>query len=405
MRVVFVNLHSDWMLVKTMSVYIFKQSAAVKHGYILDYLLNNPEYEVCSYINDRGFSLMKNGNEYLLKYLNLFKYLEHNVVLKKNGIDRKKITIIKDIKDIRPDDIVILYVAHKDNFRNMEETDAFKVVSLLHFHGVSGENEILKKAKVNCLLNESNLLKNSKIFNRYYDIDIPWVVHPFVYGERFKPIKPFNERKNMAFATGTITYMDHKEFIDTYGDPCDQPSRKQIKDNPEYFKDTIYCTSSDYLEEQEAYVPSKLDSVPVIGLIRKIHRRFHTGQQKKYFSFDMVEAFNNYKMCIVGEEIVGIPGIGGIEGMASGCAYIGLDSPMYTDWGFVPGVHYITYDGSKEDLKRVIEYYQMEEHQEELEKIAKAGCEFVRKNFRGPVVAEKLLNDLVEQQRIWKANK
>ena len=55
MRVVFVNLHSDWMLVKAASVYIFKFSAAIKHGYLLKYLLEHPEYEVCNYINDRDF--------------------------------------------------------------------------------------------------------------------------------------------------------------------------------------------------------------------------------------------------------------------------------------------------------------------------------------------------------------
>ena len=40
MRVVFVNLHSDWMLVKSASVYIFRFSPAIKHGYLLRYLLN-----------------------------------------------------------------------------------------------------------------------------------------------------------------------------------------------------------------------------------------------------------------------------------------------------------------------------------------------------------------------------
>lgn len=95
MRIVFVNLHTDWMLVKPSSVFIFKFSAAVKHKYLLDYLLNHPEYEVCSYINDRGFSILTKGNETFLKFLNLFKYLEHKIILKKNGIDPKKITVIK----------------------------------------------------------------------------------------------------------------------------------------------------------------------------------------------------------------------------------------------------------------------------------------------------------------------
>ena len=43
MRVVFVNLHSDWMLLKVAMVYVFKYSAAIKHGYLLKYLLQHQE--------------------------------------------------------------------------------------------------------------------------------------------------------------------------------------------------------------------------------------------------------------------------------------------------------------------------------------------------------------------------
>ena len=71
----------------------------------------------------------------------------------------------------------------------------------------------------------------------------------------------------------------------------------------------------------------------------------------------------------------------------------------------MPGIHYITYDGTKEDLKRVIEYYQMDEHQEELERIARTGYDYVRTHFNGDAVAETLLHDLEEQQRIWLAQK
>lgn len=108
----------------------------------------------------------------------------------------------------------------------------------------------------------------------------------------------------------------------------------------------------------------------------------------------MVEKFNEYKMCLVGEEILGVPGIGYVEGMACGCAYIGLDSPMYRNLGLIPGVHYISYDGTKEGLRQVVEYYQQEEHQKELEQIAKTGCEYVRTNFNANAVAEKLIDNL-----------
>lgn len=403
MRIVFVNLHSNWMLVKNSAVFLFKDSAAVKHKYLLDYLLSHSEYEICSYINDRGFSIIRRGSDTFLKILNLFKYWEHRIILKKNGIDPKKITVIKRLQDIRPDDLVILYNIMTDNYRGMSGVHAFKALSMLHFHGRADEEALIKEANIGCFFNESNLQENSEIFRKYYHINKPWVVHPFVFQERFKPIKPFSERKNKVFSTGTITYKEHEEFLSVYGDPCDQPARKFVKDNPEFFKDTVDCYSSDYLEGSDVKLYLPTDN-KIVRLYKQIHNRFHTGHQKAYFSFNMAEKFNEYKMCLVGEEILGVPGIGYVEGMACGCAYIGLDSPMYRDLGLIPGVHYICYDGTKEGLKGVVEYYQQDEHQKELEQIAKAGCEYVRKNFNGSIVAEKLICNLLEEQK-WLNNK
>lgn len=399
-RIVFVNLHSDWMLVKTASVYLFKFSAAIKHGYLMNYLLAHPEYEICNYVNDEGFSILRSGNKTVSKILHQFRFLENKKTMKVNKIDPQSITLIKKPSDIRPTDIVILYNVCGDNFRGISGVDAFKALSMLHFHGRACESDIINNANVSCIFGEVNLEKNCELYRRYYSVDKPWIVHPFVYAERFQNKTPFAKRKNMAFATGTITYKNHEEFLSTYGDPCDQPSRKQIKDNPEYFKDTIYCTSSDYLEDNAGKEVKEKDIFPV-KIYKKVYNRLFTGKQKKYYSFDMVEAFNSYKMCIVGEEILGIPGIGFVEGMSCGCAYIGQDMGAYRDWGLIPGTHYITYDGSKEDLRRVIEYYQMDEHQEELERIAKNGCEYVRTYFNGNAVAESLMKQLEEQQRIW----
>lgn len=404
MRVVFVNLHSDWMLVKAASVYIFKFSAAIKHGYLLKYLLNHSDYEVCNYINDRGFSWLRNDNEGLMKLLNIFRFAENRKTMKVNGIPLDKITILKDPSEIKADDIVILYNICSENYRGMSNVNAFKAVSMLHFHGKSNENEVINEADVSCIFGEVNLQKNCELYRRYYHINKPWIVHPFVYAERFQNKTPFSKRKNMAFATGTITYKTHEEFINTYGDPCDQPSRKQIKDNPEFFKDTIYCTSSDYLEDNAGKVVNDKDWI-LSKIYKKVYNRLFTGKQKKYYSFDMVEAFNSYKMCIVGEEILGIPGIGFVEGMACGCAYIGQDLPAYRDWGLIPGKHFITYDGTKEDLKRVIQYYQKEENQAELEQIANTGYEYVRKHFNGNAVAEQLMKDLIKQQKEWLSEK
>ncbi len=399
-RIVFVNLHADWMLLKVAMVYIFKFSPAIKHGYFLKYLLEHPgEYEVCNYINDRGFSLYTKGNRILTQILNLFSGLENRVTLKKNGIDPKKITVLRNLSEIRQDDIVILYNICHDGLRFMESVPAFKALSMLHFHGRKEEDSGIRKANISCYFNEVDLSKSSTLFQKYYSVEKPWIIHPFVYAERFKNIKPFRERKNKCFSTGTITYKLHEEFLSVYGDSCNQPARKFVKDNPEYFKDTIDCYSCDYLEDNPGKTVQPNDFF-LVKLYKKIYNRLFTGKQKKYFSFNMVEKFNEYKMCLIGEEILGVPGIGYVEGIACGCAYIGIDSPMYRDLGLIPGTHYIAYDGTKEDLRRVVEYYQQTEHQEELERIAKTGCEYVRTHFNGKAVAAELMRKLKEEQRM-----
>ena len=402
-RIVFVNLHGDWMLLRVAMVYIFKYSAAIKHGYLMKYLLDNPDkFEICNYISDEGFTLYTNGPKKLVKALGKLGGIENRITLLKNGVKPSTIKTLTRPDQLRKDDIVIMYNV-VGGLSCMNGVDVFKALSMLHFHGRKGESEAINKAGINCIFNEANLQESSEIFRRFYDVNVPWIVHPFVFAERFKNTKPFKERKNKCFSTGTITYKTHPEFLEVYGDPCDQPARKFVKDNPEYFKDTVDCYSSDYLEDDPGKKILPSDNA-VVKLYKKIYNRTHVGKQKKYFSFNMVEKFNEYKMHLLGEEILGVPGIGFVEGMACGSAYIGLDSPMYRDYGLIPGVHYIAYDGTKEELKKTVEYWQRPENQEELEAIAKRGCDFVRENFRGEKVAEKLMRDLIEQHQKWALN-
>lgn len=399
-RVIFINLHTSWMLVRNSQVIYFKTSAALKHRYLLDYLLNSDEYEVCNYITEHGFSLVPNDGGILNK-LHCLRFLENKTILKKNGIDPKKVTILTSPKEIRPDDIVILYnIMGKSNYEVAGNIKAFKALSMLHFHGRKIEDEYMKKADFQCYFNEVDLSKSSELFRKYYHVERPWIVIPFVFAERFKNVKPFKERQNKCFSTGTITYKEHEEFLSVYNDPCDQPARKFVKDNPDFFKDTVDCYSCDYLEDNagKKYVDGENY---LVRMYKKVYNLTHVGQQKKYFSFNMVEKFNDYKMHLLGEEILGVPGIGYVEGMACGSAYIGLDSPMYRDLGLIPGVHYISYDGTKEGLRKTVEFWQKSENQDELELIAKRGCEFVRKNFCGEKVAERLMTALVEQKNIW----
>ena len=394
MRVVFVNLHGNEFLLKTLNKYIFKQSVAIKHKYILDYLLSRDDVEVCSYINRRGLSLSYSTRN---RFLQSFRFIEHHIAMWKNGIPQKKVTVLKHESDIRHDDIVIVYQLFEAQFDFKKRPDAFIALSQLHF--TVDQADAMAKLDPDLMYNESDMQKRFIAFDKYFGwFRKQYLVIPFVFAERFKVVKPFAERQNKAVSVGTVTYPSY--IRQYYGTNCLQPARKQVYDNAEELKPWVDCFNSDFLADDKPYNVSKKVG-PIRKIINRLHDKFFLGRQKKYYSFDMVEKFNDYKMCVVGEEITGLPGIGFVEGMASGCAYIGQTVGYYEDYGMKEGVHYIGYDGSLDDLKAKISYYQQPEHQQELEKIAKAGCEFVRSHFNGPAAAESLLNNLLEAQHRW----
>ena len=404
-RIVFINLHANEFLLKPLNKYIWKQSCAFKHKYFFEYLLQNPDIEVCNYINEDGFTLIKSFPKPVMWFLDKLRFMESRITMCKNELNKAGIKIIRSIKDIRPDDIVIGYRHVPSSLADMDQIDAFKVVHMIHFHGQQSDSDLIRKANPDFLVNECDLSRTSEIFRRYYGwFNKQFIVHPFVGAARFQRNKPFAERECRCFSTGTITYKLHKEFLDTYGDSCDQPARKQILANAKELEPWCACYNSDYLEDTDLkkYLPS--DNF-FQHYYKVWYNLTHAGHQKKYFSFNMVDKFNDFKMCLVGEEILGVPGIGFVEGMCCGCAYIGQKIGYYEDLGMQEGIHYIGYDGTLDDLKAKITYYQQPEHQDELERIANAGCEFANKHFRGEAVAKDLLDKLIKAQEEWKASK
>lgn len=404
-RVVFINLHANEFLVKTLNKYIWKQSCAFKHKFFLEYLLNKPDVEVCNYVNQDGFTLVNSLPKPIMWFLKKFRFLENRIVMYKNGLNKENITLIKRRWDIRPDDIVIGYRHVPCSITDMNEINAFKAIHMIHFHGELSDSHRIRNAAPDVLVNECDLSRTSEIFRRYYSwFKGKFIVHSFVGATRFQRIKPFAERENRCFSTGTITYKLHPEFLEVYGDSCDQPTRKQILINAKELEPWCVCYNSDYLEDTDMKKYTPTDNI-FQHYLKVWYNMRHTGQQRKYFSFNMVDKFNDFKMCLVGEEILGVPGIGFVEGMCCGCAYIGQKMGYYEDLGMQEGVHYIGYDGSLSDLKAKITYYQQPEHQLELEHIAENGFQFAQVHFRGENVAEDLLNKLIKAQNEWNRNR
>lgn len=388
-RVIFVNLHGNGFLLRTLNLIIFKQSGAIKHKFLLDYVLNRKDIEVCSFINQAGFSMSYSHAHLFPKWI---VKLEHYLTLRLNHIDNKQITLLCDEHIIRKDDILIMYNYYRNHYAFKKRPPCFIAISHIHFN--TSNADLMRQFNPDLIFSEASFTHGSEIFKQYYEwYKKPLFVIPFVYSERFQKKIPFEKRRTKCFSTGTVTYMHNITSI--YGDPCCQPARKQILDNKDVLLPYIDCFNCNYSEKDKQF----RTNIPVIKSILGIYCKLFTGKQKQYFSFNMVDKFNEYKICLIGEERMQIPGIGFVEGMACGCAYIGQTVGYYEDYGMQAGIHYIGYDGSLDDLKRKINYYQQLEHQDELARIADSGYKFAREHFNGVVVAQHLINTLISKSK------
>lgn len=395
MRLVFIDLHCVNFLVRPYSqIKVNSKIATYKHNYILDYAANH-NIEILDYVSKSestnsgiiGRIQSKIGGENF--YRREFEYVMANSFEKKLAI-----RAIFDKREIQSSDIVIAYLYNPNQMRILKELNGIKVVMGNHFVAIN-EPVNLSEYNVRAFVNEINLQDNEFI-NRYiYGNNIRYITAPYIYAERFKNFG--KSRKNKAMAIGTLStcsgnpgYKLYREFA---GTEWIQPLRKMIYDQPDYMPAQLDSYIS-YIYEDKIVI-NKTDNY-LLKMYKKILNRRIGWNQKNYLSFDMVEKFNEYEMFLCPEEYIGMPGIGFVEGMACGTAYIGLDTQYYRDLGLVPGDNYITYDGTMDNLKEVITYYQ--NHSKELKRIAQNGEEYVRKHFNKNAVAEYLFMQLNQLQ-------
>ena len=396
--------YEDWFGNFNLYKFLTRRKSHPKYSYIFEYFIKNRKHNVIIYIDLSQNSFINNKKLHKLKLTHLVTLVEFFLWCLLNRVNIFKQKIIFNLNYIRSEDIFLSNSYHNldinERVSYLEPLKSIKTAFILQHSFADTEFISLnaKKLNIDYLIAENNLSKNSAYFKKYfkwYEKDIYHI--PYVFKSRFKNIKPFKDRKNICFATGSFEHLsDHprystfKKFFNTQ---TIHPMRKIIYDNLDELKDLINSKISDlYKDEVERLHEGE-------NLFQKIYARLFNAmfvKQSNYHKFDIVAEYNDAKMFVVPEEANDLPGIGFVEGMACGSAYIGLDDRMYKDIGLIPGKHYITYDGTLEDLKSKIIYYQ--KNNDELEAIALAGCNFVRKNFNGNSVAKKFYNDLLSDE-------
>lgn len=384
-RVIYINVHGNEFLMRNLNrIMTNNMVKSFKHQFLLNYL-RSKGYPVSN--------LLVKQKEISATHIPLKSYISRCFdawyVERVNNI--KHLPIVT-LKDIRPTDIIIGYLVYPYQLEVLKHCNCYKILFGNHFISIS-EPVSLKESGVHLFANEIDLTTNDFV-KKYMDIQgVKPLLVPYVYADRFHVEKTFSERENKAMAIGTSSstknvggYDLYKEMFNTH---LIQPMRQEIYEKQE--------TLSDWLDSYISYILEDEKKVKVSKPLKWYNRFFpvnNSATQSSYTKFDMVDTFNKYKMFVCPEELVGMPGIGFVEGMSCGCAYIGLDHEMYTCLGLKPGYHYITYDGTLEDMERVVRKYQA--MPEELEQIAKRGCEFIRAHFNTKVVAEKFEEQLLE---------
>lgn len=391
MRYIFIDLHVNAAFLRRLDMLLFKKNAFTKHRFILDYLLSQNE-KVVNLITLDGSRLPTKPLRRITRKF-MFRKLEANFVFKKNHL--QGIENITSPEEIREDDVIIYYATGDQSQFTIDSNKikGTKVVDLIHFYGDAQRAKCFEGSDIQYFSYDVDIRKYSPLFRKNYGkFNWDYIPKNFTYQKRFCVKKDFSERKNMAVAMGTVTHCTAKDFIETYGSSCYQPRRKMVMDHANEYPNEIYSHISEFLEG--AHKKLNPNDFILKQWYTKVYNLLFAGRQKKYFSFDMVDEYNDYKMFICPEDINGSYGIGTTEGMACGCAMIGCRYGAFEDMGMKDREHYIAYDGTMEDLIAKIRYYQMPEHQEELAQIAKNGYEFARKYFSEEYVAKNYCEQL-----------
>lgn len=383
MRIIFENLHKNsFLLTDAEAVASGRKPWPAKHWNLLEYYLANQD-KIYIYINEKG-SWFANG-EYSFLNTKTTRIAECYAICKMNKIPWSRVVILKE-QDIREDDILITYLYSLGDNTNhgLDKINCYKVLDMNHFYARIPQYRFL--SLFNCLVSESDIFSNSKLLQSsscYTGHSFDTVVSPYAFRRRFIRKVPFTKRKNKAVATGTheiLHGLRYRGVRNIYHVNCLHPMRKDI-----------YC----HKEEWKEYLDSKVTLWPNDEIEEeKGTKRPKYLMQKKYYSFDMADLYNNYRMAIVGEEIVGSPTVGFVEAMACGCAFVGLENGIYERYGMQSGVHYIGYDGTSEDMMGKISYYQR--NGKELEEIAENGYMFAIKNFNGETVAKNYYKEIYD---------
>ena len=376
MRVVFHN-PQDSIWYKQKFKFPFKRIGTEKYGYLLDFYINRDNI-VYVFLDNLNFYQKK--HRYFRAFLTLCNFYFWICYNRMNPFKFK----ILNACELKTEDFLFFFAYGNldekwmDGSRKHVLLDVLKnlrcqkVVHLTHFYSnAMNISEACAEVGIDLFVAENNLYKNSKFFQKafsWYDRNVYCL--PFFGQSRFVSFKPFEDRLNLAIASGTLTLgVDDLEYLSFFNSSEVHPMRRIIYEKRDELLGVLDCNISPIMERRGDF------------------------SQKNYFGVNIVDLFNKYRMFVVPEEQCGLPGISFVEGMLCGSVFIGIEDAMYRDLNLIDGLNYIAYDGSLDDLVSKIKYYQND--YELLERISKNGLKWAQQITNKNLLVGDLENYLI----------
>jgi hypothetical protein len=386
MRTVLLNPHVDDFLSEPLHFKAVGRRALKKYGFLLEGILR--EKGECWLYNDYRVSAVIPSK----LFLRLPRFLRKKI----SSLELQLWVLCSDLSgkvkiltadDIQCDDILLAFSYKSARGWSIEPDPflfRFKVViyHLSHYFTYTSEKACyLQKIPNLWLSGDSDIKENPyfKLFFSWYRREILFM--PFAVSPRFQ--NHSLARESRCLATGTFHDLSkevprdaYQDYISFTGLTTYHPIRAELfklKDT-QPLSTLIECMVQTYRSYDNA------------GRFKQLIRHLSV-RQKKYFSIDIVEAYNRYRLAVVGEESTGFPALGSFESMACGAVLV-AHPPAYRGYGLVPNYHYLAYDGTVNGLISALE----EASSVDLSRIAAAGQAFVNQELSADSVYRKWMS-------------
>jgi hypothetical protein len=225
------------------------------------------------------------------------------------------------------------------------------LVNLSHYFIRTREKvENIAKLRNVILVADSDLTRNT-YFQHFFPHSPPLLCLPFAVESRFRVILPVENRTSKCGATGSFhdlmseePRVYYKDFIEFFHTNTYHPVRKLLYHRRAELSSWLECRISPFREA------GGIGSA--FGRLRQWLKL--DVAQTEYFSFDIVDFYNQHRFAIVGEELSGAPAVGFFEAMACGCVMLGAAGGYYNGLGLKPGTHYLEHDGTVDSIQSIV---------------------------------------------------